>query len=92
MGQADRLAVAAAALEPDDLDVRVAAEETDQLGPDVPRRTDDPDPNAGAGARSAVRLDRGRRLEARAHRHAGPLAGSRLEDWIGIGGTAVMTA
>ena len=39
----ERVGVAIAALEPDERDVRVAHEEPDQLGADVPRRADDAD-------------------------------------------------
>ena len=67
MGRPDRLSVAPATLEPDDLDVRVATQEPDQLGADVARRADDPDADAAAGARPAIRRDRSPRLETRAH-------------------------
>ncbi len=79
MDPADRVVVAAAAGEPDELDVRVAREQPDQLGADVPGRPDDADPDApgtagrihappGAGeADRATRRDPRERLEARAH-------------------------
>ena len=41
----DRVVVAAAPDEPDDLDIRVPREQADQLAADVPGRPDDPDPN-----------------------------------------------
>ena len=51
---AERVAVAVAALEPDDRDVRVPRQEPDQLGADVAGRADDPDADA---ARAAGRVD-----------------------------------
>ena len=59
MRRADRLAVAVATLEPHDLDIGLAAEEPNQLGPDVPRRADDPDPDASIRGRSAAQAGLG---------------------------------
>ncbi len=77
MRRADRFGVAGAALEPDDLDVRVAREEADELCPDVARGPDDADPDplvqgAGAAVRRNSRLD-----AACAHGRTWPLAGGR---------------
>jgi hypothetical protein len=88
----DRLAIAIPALEADDVDLRMAAEQSEQLSADVAGRADDPDANAVAGARPAVRRDRSSRLEPRAHRRARTLTGGRLEVETGIGWTAVMAA
>ncbi len=84
----DRIVVTVATGESDEVDVRVASQQPDQLCADVPGRADDPDPQptraavrvdpaarAGEDPRRAVRRDRGRRSEVRAHRHARPLAG-----------------
>ena len=76
---ADRVVVAAARREPDDLDVRVASEEADQLGADVAGRADDPDadPELGPGRRSVAIAGAGWRLAltgARALRGGLPLA------------------
>jgi hypothetical protein len=93
MRRADRLGFASAALEPDDLDLGVAAQQADELGADVAGRTDDPDADPLAGARPAVRRDLCARLETRAHWRARPLTGGRLlARNEGIGWTAVMTA
>ena len=83
----DRLVVALPAHEADDADVRVAAQEPDELRADVAGRPDDGDPDRIGGrvaggcarvrgrvrTRSTVRLDR-RRPERRAHGRAKPLA------------------
>jgi hypothetical protein len=54
MDRADRVIVALAAVQPDELDIRMARQEADQLTPDISGRADDPDPDA---SRSAVRVD-----------------------------------
>ncbi len=97
MAGADRL-MAVAALEPDDLDRRMAAEQADQLGADVARCADDPDPDpAVRGIRPAIRRDRDRWLDSRAHgragvrRHARSLAGDGFEVEA-VGRKAAMTA
>jgi hypothetical protein len=89
---ADRVVVAAARCEPDDLDERVASEEPDQLRADVAGRADDPDADLRAGTRPAVRRDRRSGLEARAHGRAKPFAEGCLWPRPGIGWTAVMSA
>ena len=99
--RADRIVVAVAPGEADQRDRWVAVEEPDQFAADIPRRPDDtdPDPASGGGIRPAVRRDRGRRLEPRAHRRAGArrraasLTGDEVEDEDGaIGRTAAITA
>ena len=103
MEAADGLVLAVAAGEADDLDVRMAGEQADQLRPDVPRRADDPDPDPARSAvvgnaaqrawqepRRAVRRDRRGRLEPRAHGRVAPLTGGWLGLLAGVGGTVVM--
>ena len=88
----DRLLIAIPALQPHQLNVRVARQDADELGTDVPGRADDRDADAplaavggdaacGTGETSrAVRRDRSRCVDAHAHGRARPLtgAGSRL--------------
>ena len=79
---ADRLVLAVPTGQPDDRHVRVAAQQPDQLRPDVPGRADDADPDpahavvpddpafrAGHEPRRPVRRDHRGRLESRAHGH-----------------------
>ena len=57
---ADRIVIAFPADEPDQLDIRVARQQSDQLATDVPGRPDDPDPDAPRAAwGSTPRADRG---------------------------------
>ena len=57
----DRLVVAIAALQAHELDVRVARQQADQLGADVPGRADDGDADAPLPAvRGTPRAERGR--------------------------------
>jgi hypothetical protein len=54
---ADRVVVAAAPRQADEIDIGVSRQEPDQLAPDISRRTDDPDPDApGAGGRVEAAL------------------------------------
>jgi len=69
MDRADRVIVALAAVQPDELDIRMARQEADQLTPDISGRADDPDPDA---SRSAVRVD-----AALIPRHEGRLVARR---------------
>src|SRR5690242_9066424 len=50
----DRVVVAPATGQPDELDIRVPRQEADELGADISGRADDPDPDA---ARAAARVD-----------------------------------
>ncbi len=50
----DRVVVAAPAGQPDEVDIRVAGQQPDQLGADIPGRPDDPDADP---ARPAGRVD-----------------------------------
>jgi hypothetical protein len=68
VGALDRLVVAIAALEPDDLDGRVSIEQSDQLGADVARRPDDPDAQRRTVARRPIDPLEGGRLDPCAHR------------------------
>jgi hypothetical protein len=72
----DWLAGSVASLEPDDLDVGVAPEEPDQLGADIARRPDDPDPDPLTGGRPTVGPGRRRGVDTRAHGRAAVLAHS----------------
>ena len=105
MVAADRVVLAVAAGEADDLDVRMAGQQPDQLGADVPGRTDDADadpsrPAVGAHAalrageepRRPVRRDRRGRPEPRAHGRTRPLTGGWLGWLAGSGRTVVMGA
>ena len=81
MARADGL-VAIAALETDDIGMGMAAEEPDQLGPDIAGRADDPDSDPIVAIRPAIRRDRCG-FDPRAHRRVGaeaePLAGGEVE-------------
>jgi hypothetical protein len=102
---ADGIVVAVATGETDEIDVRMAGQQADELRADVAGRADDPDPDtprsavrlfaaggAGQGPRRSVRRDRGGRLEPRAHGHTGRLTGGWLGLLAGVGWTVVMGA
>src|SRR3954447_21527764 len=88
---ADRLVLPVAAGQTDDVDVRMARQDPDQLGADVAGRADDADPEAalavgsdpslrpGDEPRRPLRRDRRGRSEPRAHRRSRPLTGG----WLG---------
>jgi hypothetical protein len=63
VGPPDRLPVAVAALQSDDLDGRVAVEQANQLGADIPGRTDDPDPDPRPGGRRPIDVRASGRLD-----------------------------
>jgi hypothetical protein len=88
----DRVVVTTPARQPDEVDGRMARQQSHELGPDVPGRADDPHPDPLTGARPAVRRDRGPPLDGRAHGRAGPFAEGSRREWPGIGWTAVMDA
>ncbi len=93
MVAADRLVLAVATREPDDLDVRMARQQPDELRADVPGRPDDADTDAPravpavrrdaterAGEESRRRLarrDHRGRLETRAHGRVSALEGAQ---------------
>ena len=78
---ADRVVVAAAADEPDELDVRVSRQQPDQLGADIAGRPDDPDPDP---ARPARRVDAPLRTgELRRSRRSLPSA-RRRRVWVSV--------
>ena len=102
---ADRVVLAVAAGESDDLDVRMARQQPDELGTDVPGGTDDADADpsrpavrahaplgAGEEPRRLVRRDRRGRSEPRAHWRTWPLTGGWLGLLAGSGRTVVMGA
>jgi hypothetical protein len=102
---ADRVVLAVAAGESDDLDVWMARQQPDELGTDVPGGTDDADADparptvrahaplgAGEEPRRLVRRDRRGRSEPRAHWRTWPLTGGWLGLLAGIGRTVVMGA
>jgi len=82
---ADGLVIATAPDETYDGDGRVAIEEPDELGADVPGRAHDGDADGRDGTRPAILL--GRRVETRAHGRVRPLAVGRLvrgPGWIAV--------
>jgi hypothetical protein len=58
MDAPDRIVIALASDQPDQLDIRVACEQPDEFATDVPRRPDDPDPDA---TRTTAGVDAARR-------------------------------
>jgi hypothetical protein len=92
MDAADRVGLPVSTLQADDLDGRMAGEDPDQLGPDVTAGADDPDPDLFLSrARPAVRPDRGRWLDPRAHGRTWSFAEDGFEIET-IGRTAAITA
>ena len=94
----DRVGVAVATGEPDDLDVRMAGQDADQLAPTYPvapmiptRIGRVPDERSVAIARSPPPPLRSR-ARARRCRSTAPLTGGRARSRIGIGWTVVMGA